>query len=186
MVITIPEVVKIREFDYQRILFPDLTEFFCKEKFDALFDCITNRSGVYYFFDNETRIVSYIGCIENRNIKKRIDQYRTPGDSGNSFWKNFQKKHTNPSFDTYQTHVQGLRFGTFSTFLNNETLDNNTESALKEVNKNMEDFLICNLHPIYNIPCNSGLTDNEQVSLMSALLEDAPCKRLRVFRRICG
>ena len=176
-VMRIPEVVTIGEFNFDWILFPDLTGFFSNEEFDVLFGCITNRPGVYYFYNNESREISYVGCTENRGIRARIDQYRTPGgtrSSGRNFWKGFQKKHPCSSFDDFKTHVRSLRLETLSTTLNNER-----QAELTAANKGIEDFLICKLQPIYNSPCNSGLTDDEQDSLMSALLEDAPGKRLK-------
>ena len=91
MEITIPEIVRIGGFDFCRILFSDLTEFFPKQRFNILFNCVENRLGVYYFFD-ESREVSYVGYTRKQSIKVRLNQYRTHRDSGNSFWQAYEKK----------------------------------------------------------------------------------------------
>ena len=165
--------ITIRGFDFQRILFPDLTGFFPVQEFNTLFGCIANRHGVYFFFDNESRIVSYVGCAPIQSIKVRINQFRTEGNDGNTFWQNFHQKHPSSSFDEFKQHVQNLQLGT----LCGTNLTDQQES--KAVIESMERFLICKLQPVYSAPCHSGLTDNEQNHLMSALLEDTPGKRLK-------
>ena len=166
-------VVSIRGFVFDWILFPDLSGFFPKQEFNELFKCIENRHGVYYFFDNRSRIVSYLGCAPKQSIMVRIDQYRIERGTGNNFWINFHDQHTSSSFDDFKHHVQNLQLGTLSG--TNLTGQQDSEAVIEA----MESFLICKLQPVYSAPCHSGLTDKDQNLLMSALLEDAPGKRLK-------
>lgn len=148
MEITIPEIVRIGGFDFRRILFSDLKEFFPKQRFNILFNCVENRLGVYYFFDTSEE-VSYVGYTRKQSIKVRINQYRTLGDSGNSFWQAYEKQNPGSSFnDDFRPYVEGLRLGTIST--DETTLTDEHKTKLMVVSKGMEDALICKYEPTYN------------------------------------
>lgn len=164
-VVRVNRVVTIGEFNFDWILFPDLTEFFPIGRFNIYFNCVENSRGVYFFFNNESGKVSYVGCTENRGIKERITQYRTLSKTGNSFFTAYQKKHPDSSFCDFKTYVQDLRLGTLS--INIRDPNPEYETKLMAVNKGMEYALICKFKPTYNAPLN--ILTSDEINTLTTL-----------------
>ena len=165
----------MRGFQFDWILFPDLTGLFQEPENDlSRFDCVSNRYGVYFFFDN-SRNIEYVGCIERRSIRHRIRQYFTfRWDHGNKFGEYWIEQNCQdqcqdiniPYRELYKPYIETLQLGTLS----HESID------VIDVSNDMEKCLICMLQPPYNRnhyqTYTPEITDCEQNELYSRLLED--------------
>ena len=170
--VTLCDIVTMREFQFDWILFPNLNGLFQEQNDLSRFNCVSNRYGVYFFFDN-SRNVEYIGCIESRPIRDRIRQYFSCNwDSGNKFGEywielNYQDPDINiPYRGHYKPYIENLQLGTLS----------HESTEVIDMSNDMEKYLICKLQPPYNrnhyLTYTPEMTDCEQNELYSSLLED--------------
>lgn len=127
----------------------------------ACLDCLGERNGIY-IFQHENEGVLYVGVSygSERNLKIRISQHYTPGNSGGDFRKNYCRKNcrntkgceadkksckdeTEPSFMAYRQLVQSSRIRAFSVAISND-------ERVKDKIQTVEYKLICHLNPKYN------------------------------------
>ena len=161
-----PGVVTISGFRFDRNLITHLTGLFRDPSNDlSRFECVNNRYGVYYFFD-ESGGVPYVGLSgkktdQQQDMKIRVSQHfkHSHGDTGATFWKAWKETETNnPSKkedhllykEDYKRFIERHRLGTLSIDVSDLTCEQKTK--LIAVIKGMEDALICKFKPAYNIP----------------------------------
>ena len=123
--------IHIGGFDFEWILFEDLTGLTDERNNLSRFDCVKNRFGVYIFFD-ETKVVPYVGLCgktlrQKQYMKVRIGQYfKHRQDTGNPFAKIWMDRNSK-SYDDFKLYIGKCRLGTFS-------IDKNIhEPCLKEL-----------------------------------------------------
>ena len=79
----------------------------------SIFEPIINRYGVYIFQDNNSNSVLYVGEAREQDLKERIAQNYTPGDSGGTFRKNWCEMESQ-DFDAFKTALSDWRITTMS------------------------------------------------------------------------
>ena len=82
----------------------------------AIFNGIIDRYGVYIFQDrsNSDNGILYVGKAYKQDLKDRITQNYTPGDSGGDFRKNWCEEMEDRDFDDFKTALSGWRIITIS------------------------------------------------------------------------
>ena len=82
----------------------------------AIFNGIIDRYGVYIFQDrsNSDNGILYVGKAYKQDLKDRITQNYTLGDSGGDFRKNWCEEMEGRDFDDFKTALSGWRIITIS------------------------------------------------------------------------
>ena len=107
-----------------------------------------NFMGVYIIYETETQIVVYIGSAYARTISKRLKQYLSSTDTGNTLGKSIAKALAGS--ETYDICAQGKIFEAVRKIKNDF-------SIIAIPHKDLEYKLIANANPIYN---NNGKAED--------------------------